>query len=205
MNNTIKAIAIFIAGVGAGVIASKKFFEEKYKRIADEEIASVKEVYSEKVVNKAEEKTETTHDEIENELAKVFPNLFKVDRDSYSKILNELRYSKDDSNKKETEEITIIEPKPYVIPPEEFDEGDYQTETLTYYADGVLTDDFDNVIENVEAMVGEDSLNHFGEYEPDSVYVRNDAFKTDYEILLDVRNHPEHSTSYTCQYPGDDE
>lgn len=80
--------------------------------------------------------------------------------------------------------------KPYVIAPEEFGEmDDYETVSLTYYSDGVLTDDFDNEIEDVEGMVGEDSLDHFGEYEDDSVFVRNDRYKTDYEILLDLRKY----------------
>ena len=78
---------------------------------------------------------------------------------------------------------------PYVIAPEEFGElDDYETETLTYYKDKVLADDWDNRIENVDDLVGEESLTHFGEYEEDSVYVRNDTTKTDYEILLDERN-----------------
>lgn len=197
MNSTIKTIAIFAAGIGAGVIASWKFFEAKYKRIADEEIASVKMVYSQKAANKAEEKTETTHDEIEH-------NLTNIDHSSYNKMLNDLGYSKDNPDKKEKEEITIVGSKPYVIPPEDFDEYDYITETLTYYADGVLTDDFDNVIEDVESLVGEDSLKHFGEYEDDAVYVRNDACKTDYEILLDVRKYAD-IPKYKMAYPGDDE
>ena len=80
--------------------------------------------------------------------------------------------------------------EPYVISPEEFDENeDYNTVSLTYYADGVLTDERDNVIVDVDSIVGEDSLNHFGEYEDDSVFVRNDELQTDYEILLDTRNY----------------
>ena len=39
----------------------------------------------------------------------------------------------------------------------------------------------------MEEMVGFESLNHFGEYEDDSVFVRNDAKKCDYEILLDQK------------------
>ena len=38
---------------------------------------------------------------------------------------------------------------------------------------------------DVENTIGIDSLNHFGEYEEDSVFVRNDIKKCDYEILLD--------------------
>ena len=52
-------------------------------------------------------------------------------------------------------------------------------------------DENDEVIEDVEDAVGIDSLNHFGEYEDDSVFVRNDARKCDYEILLDQRTYSE--------------
>ena len=79
--------------------------------------------------------------------------------------------------------------KPRVIPPEEFGEEDYAVISLNYYADGVLADDWDKVIEDVENTVGEDFANHFGEYEDDSVFVRNDELEKDYEILLDMRNY----------------
>lgn len=36
-------------------------------------------------------------------------------------------------------------------------------------------------------MVGLDYYTHFGEYEDDSVYIRNDAMKCDFEILADNR------------------
>ena len=47
------------------------------------------------------------------------------------------------------------------------------------------------IVDDIEKVVGEDSLEHFGEYEDDSVYVRNDSKKCDYEILLDQRNYQE--------------
>jgi hypothetical protein len=77
-----------------------------------------------------------------------------------------------------------------VISPAEFDtEDDYEVYSLTYYADGVLADEQNNPIEDVDNMVGRDSLNHFGEYEDDSVHVRNDAMKCDFEILRDLSNY----------------
>ena len=61
--------------------------------------------------------------------------------------------------------------------------------SLTYYADQVLTDENNEEVDDVEEIVGEESLTHFGEYEDDSVFVRNDRLKCDYEILLDQRNY----------------
>ena len=80
--------------------------------------------------------------------------------------------------------------KPYVIKPEEFGEIlEYESISLTYYADGVLADEYDEVIDDVDEIVGEESLTTFGQYEDSAVFVRNDARKTDYEILLDLRNY----------------
>ena len=77
---------------------------------------------------------------------------------------------------------------PHVIPPEEFDtKPDYETVSLTYYADNVLADEMDDIVEDVDDRIGEDSLTHFGEYEDDSVFVRNDAMRIDFEILADQR------------------
>ena len=76
-----------------------------------------------------------------------------------------------------------------VIPPHELGEADgYEVESLTYYADGVLTDDWDHPIEDVVGYVGEDFSSHFGEYEEDAVHIRNDILKKDFEILKDLTN-----------------
>ena len=81
-------------------------------------------------------------------------------------------------------------PAPYVISPDEFGGvEEYEKISLSYYADGILADDDDEVMENADEIVGLDSLTHFGEYEDDSVFVRNDVMKCDYEILLDHRNY----------------
>ena len=75
--------------------------------------------------------------------------------------------------------------KPYVIKPEEFGENsEYSQITLTYYSDGVLADDNDEMLDDdAGQIVGTDFMDHFGEFEEDSVFIRNDRRKTDYEIV----------------------
>lgn len=83
-----------------------------------------------------------------------------------------------------------MEMKPYVISPEEFGEfEDYERISLSYYADQILADEDDEKVEDVDNVVGLESLAHFGEFEDDSVFVRNDRLKCDYEILLDQRTY----------------
>lgn len=77
---------------------------------------------------------------------------------------------------------------PYVISPDEFGElEDYTKVSLTYFADGVLADECGEIVDDVEEIIG-DGLDHFGEYEDDSVFVRSDAKRCDYQILKDLRD-----------------
>ena len=104
----------------------------------------------------------------------------RIDTDRYRKVLEDHKYSHSDPC-----EDDGINAAPYVISPDEFGEADdYDMISLTYYADKVLADDWNDPIEDIEATVGSDSLTHFGEYEEDSVFVRNDRLRVDYEILL---------------------
>ena len=116
----------------------------------------------------------------------------KPDLKEYAERLKKEGYTRYSDFGSDEEEKPVSEAGPYVIPPEQFgDDEEYEQISLTYYADGVLADENDEVIEDVEDAVGIDSLNHFGEYEDDSVFVRNDARKCDYEILLDQRTYSE--------------
>lgn len=84
---------------------------------------------------------------------------------------------------------------PYVISPDEFGEMDgYAQISLTYFDDGILSDDKGVIIEDPEEIVG-DALDHFGEYEEDSVFVRSDPKRCDYEILRDLRSYAEFRTT----------
>ena len=205
MNSTLKGVLIFVLGAAAGSLATWKLIEKKYKDIAQEEIDSVKDTFSKMKKNEYPDKLEDypdfeefddsdDSDDVEEEPK---PEQ-KIDRNNkpdiveYAKILSETGYTNyaERQDKKEKKGVEPVEDeRPYVISPDEFGEKDgYENVTLTYYADGVLTDYFDNVISNVDEVVGFDSLDHFGEYEDDVVFVRNEKMETDYEILRDLRD-----------------
>lgn len=169
MNN--KTILAFLIGATTGSVVTWKLLKTKYEQIAQEEIDSVKEVYSKKFENSDDEEPEPI-----NEIDE------KPDLSIYTKKLKDQGYLQEfDEEEGDSEDME----KPYVISPDELGDLDYPIVSLTYYADKILADDDNNVIEDVDNIIGLDSLNHFGEYEADSVHVRNDKKKTDYEILLD--------------------
>lgn len=173
MKNKMACVFAFILGAAVGSVASWKLLKTKYEIIAQEEIDSVKEIFAMHKGNKdvdAQDNEEFT-DADKNELDRVLEN------EKYS------TYSKKEKGDDDVE-------KPYVISPEEFGELDgYSTISLNYYADKVLADDDHNVISGDELAetVGTEFPSHFGEYEDDSVFVRNDRLRTDYEILLDTQ------------------
>jgi hypothetical protein len=184
MNKTINFM-MFVLGVAVGSVVTWRYVEKKYKQIAQDEIDSVKEVFS----RREAEFTENAEARIKADNAKEKPNVVE-----YTAWLHKQGYTNYsdmvDEKPEEAKEESMSVDKPYVIAPEEFgDLDDYETISLTYYADQILADDNDVIVDDVEDVVGFDSLNSFGEYEDDSVFVRNDRLKCDYEILLDQREY----------------
>lgn len=180
MDRSLTTAIAFIFGAAAGVAATWKFFEEKYARIAQEEIDSVKEVFS-----KRDKKDDTPKPEpVEEKKESSEPVFSRSEVKKASEIIDYSGYSADPI------ETQIEEPKPYVIPPEAFgelEEEGYTNVSLTFCSDQIVIDDNNDILEDVNDVIGFDSLSHFGEYEDDAVYVRNDKLHCDYEILLDQR------------------
>lgn len=182
MNNVIKGLFIFAAGVAVGVIGTKKFFETKCERITQEAVDSLKEVYTYKKPesdseNESEDDPEPSPKDIANK------NKYKPDILEYSNILKKEGYVKDEEDE---EEVT----NPYIISPDTFGD-EYETVSLTYYSDGVLEDDLNGIVKNPKELVGTEYPEHFGEYEDDTVFVRNDEKQIDYEICRDHRKYSE--------------
>ena len=174
MNDTLSKVLIFAAGAVIGSAVTYKLLNGKYTDRAEQEIKEIKEYY--------ECKYSTDEYSSYDKCIKENPDFTESEKEEYCDIVKNYIGEKGGSEKME------IGTCPYVIRPEEFDtEDDYDAYSLTYYKDGVLTDDDDNIIEDIRNTVGEDFASHFGEYEDDSVFIRNDRLKTDYEILKDCR------------------
>ena len=182
MNKGLVGTLAFVIGAAAGSLVTWKIVKTKYEQLAREEIEEVREYYATK--DKEDMILDLDALSLEaTERTSVEPA--KADgRTEYSSIAS--LYSTND----EGGEKPVSRREPYVISPAEFGEDDnYETITLIYYNDGVLADHDNNRIEDIEACIGYEALNHFGEYEDDSVYVRNDDTMMDYEVLLDESNY----------------
>lgn len=196
MNKAIGMAAAFIFGAAAGAAGAWYFCKTKYERIAQEEIESVKTVFSEKAkfdTSKApvdhQDESEKEHVFTTSDLTKnkEFHNMYgymtKTDNEDVPKAQND-----------------IPEPRPFIITPSEYgDQDDYELVALNYYRDHILVADVDNeIIEDVDDIIGFESLNHFGENEedPDVIFVRNDKHMCDFEVHRDPRSYEESRDDY---------
>lgn len=180
------AFIAFIAGAAIGSAVAWGFAKKKYEEIAREDIDSVREYFFKKYSD-AEDSEDTASPEEKPHIEDQKPDIME-----YAARLGKQGYKSYDNFSKEKEEVGTPGEKPYVISPDEFGEiEDYSKISLSYYADGVLCDDMDVPVDHIDEIVGADYADHFGEYEDDSVFIRNDARRCDYEILRSLRLYSE--------------
>lgn len=194
MKGILSKVLIFAAGAAVGSAITWRILKTKYEKLATEEIELAYKRFSKKedteeVIKNEPESKEMPHDEIDIGLTDLRDKLKQLGYTDYEHAdFSNIDYSKIDYSKvlnKEGGIKTVM--KPRIITPEEFEEEeDYEIVGLCYYTDGVLADEFGDVVDDVEGTVGCDSLNHFGDYEddPECVYVKNDELQIVYEILL---------------------
>lgn len=189
-----KGLCIFAAGALAGAAVAARAVRDKYQQEAEEEIAEMREYYRELRKENVEkypvqseeveaEKEESTKDEYD-EIVKGYTN--------YTQYLSKAAAKYFDTETKENKKEERTNYEPFIIDVEEFGEDPtYDTATLTYYKDKVLTNDLDDVIDY--SVAGEENLKIFDEH-PDckAIYVRDDIYMVDYEIIRDPYQYDEY-------------
>lgn len=207
MNKTMFGVVMFVAGAAIGSAATYKFVKTKYERISREEIDDVKEYYrnlnnDDAYTDEPEvedcDSSEPENDEIEVEEVRPTRVGEKPDLVEYANLLAQYRAEEaafENQNKQEGGDEDMEYDDPYVISPDDFDENNsYDRIGLTYYVDGVVVDDCDDVLDDdeIDVQIGRDWINSFGEYgDDDVIHVRNEQSKTDYEIVRDPRKYSE--------------
>ena len=181
-----KGLLIFAAGLAVGAVAGAVLVKNKVLADAKAEIDEVREYYRESRGQKDEHVEEVK--EVEKKEYELKDIQIKDDPKTEKEHTNYSQITK--MYMSEDEYQTPMYDDPFVIDPSEFGEiPEYDTETLTYFADGVLVDDVDDVIEEPDIVVGLENLKVFEEFGATSVYVRNDIYRTDYEIIRDDWNY----------------
>ena len=217
MNRNLLVSIAFVVGAATGVAATFTYAKNKYAKIAQEEIDSVKEVFSKKAkddVVKTEEDEDIEDDrpsyseESKEEFVEEFRPATPEEAKAYERATRHYRALAEDEKtleekvKEKTFSIVrdcnritgeggneVLADKPYIIKPNEFGEKDYDEVTIVAYSNGKFTSyDTGDLMDEfeIEDAIGDIDPNaHFGDYEEDSVFIRNDERGIDYEVLRD--------------------
>lgn len=172
---SVKYLFVFAMGTLTGTFVGAQIAKKKYAELAEEEIEEVRAYYKEREKEVKEVEEPKAVEAPEKEEA-------KEEIKEYSNIIRRGNYVANDE-----EEQTNTQYAPYAIDPSEFGkDGEYDTMTCTYFADGILVDDVEQEFEDWDLHVGRHHIDIFNEFpEATCVYVRNDYDGMDYEILKD--------------------
>lgn len=193
MKSALSELCIFIGGALIGSSITYLVVKNKYEKIIDEEIESVKETYEDAYGEKT--KTAKLVESMDGAMnpreknQKAYEELIRqYKNDESTEDEEDEEDEEDDSDEQEGDDDDMVEP--YIITPDEFGDTGYETICLTLYADGVIEDDEGDMWsdDDISVLLGRDSLSHMGENvdDPDVLYVRNENEEVDYEIARDV-------------------
>lgn len=193
-NKYIMAIISFFGGVvtgGLGVYIAKmtKYNKDFQKKLKEMEAYYAKKGHKTKPATKKDKETPkiTTAErkDMMDEAKKI------AAREGYKKHYGRIILDEDDDAIVYEEEDAPIPDdvtslRPYLIEPNQFgDQEMYEMETWSLYQDGVVTNEEDAPMdeETIENYIPIDALEQLKASDEDSVFVRNESRRTDYQII----------------------
>lgn len=183
-----KNFLIFISGAAAGSITTWLLIKKYYETISDEEIKSVIENF--KVSRQEEPKEEEVAEQSDT------PSFNVKDLGEYRKI-NETNYAVPAATEEvhELDDVDLpfyptddADDTPFPINPDYFGSSGNDTAIVTYYSKSNVLANEAGIELSVHDILGDDFMSHFGDYEPGTLYMRNNRFGVDYEVILDDRS-----------------
>lgn len=180
-------VIAFVAGAAVGYFAASYLLKDKYEKRFQQEVSSTIEAFKS---NKKDD--EVTHKD--EKLKAVSDEVVVADIKEYAKNIGKHDYSevKDDEPSEENKDDGIDHTKPYMITEEEVDAYmNYSITQWNYYADGVLTDENNEVVEDVSTTIGKEVFEYLKRTSESAIYVRNDLLELDYEILKNEMTYAE--------------
>lgn len=206
MTTNTKLIISFVLGAAVGGAGTWFGVRTVYAKRSEADILSVKEAFRERIENMKVgldelkdgiDKLAGTSEETDISEPTVLTTEKIQDKENVLDYIRGRKYTQysrkipaGENSESNSEETDIL--KPYVIPPEDYGEfDDYGKVSLYYFADKIVADEQAVVLDNVDEILG-DALEHFGEYEDDSVYCRSDLRRCDYAILKNLDTYAEY-------------
>ena len=217
-----KTILAFLLGAASGAVGTYVCLREATERYISNEIQAFKEEWSEThktPENGVYESTEASQEGSEDESkANMTKNSLEEGRKQAQAIIKKRNYAtalpENEQEKIPEEEIEKVIPGISRITYEQYrDDEDYKKTTIDFLPDAENDDDPDgyamveetnegdiNVITNAREMVGNEVFEDLCKIVDDTLYIRNDLTKTDYQVVryecMTVNEYMEHHNIY---------
>lgn len=174
---------IFFFAIGAAIGATVTYFYtvSKEREKNERDIAELKAYYNNEFKEKLAQKHEKMAKNDENSPKMELQNSNDNSENQYEKVI--------ESVKEENSPVLKVDPPKenrVIISGDEFLEDDeYDKETLYYFEeDEVFSDPEYVVVPDGINLVGKENLDHVGMFEDNVLYVRNELFGKDYEVIF---------------------
>lgn len=192
MNNKLVGFMSFVVGAAAGALGAHLYLKEKYHKESQDKVEEALELVR-KLRNK-KPPAEVLAERMKQEEAIDIPPIPGEDREEYEQAMSYNKVYQVPEKVEPKVELNPKSPRSYYV--QDIDIGDlddYEIVHWTYYQDGVIADENDREISlmELEESVPQGILSRFATEDIDSLYVRNDVFKCEYEILVDERTYEE--------------
>lgn len=195
MTKTLDYVITFAIGLTAGVLCAKSYYENKYKTLAEEEIASVKEAFK-------------TLEDHKQRMSKIVHEEKTEDDENYEELIVKSEYSKPNKAAEVTDYHTFYktdtvkedievkmaekefpreEVRPRIISQADYDETELSFDKMSctfYIPDRIVVDDLSREVVEPD-LIGEENIEYiFNSSEP-IICVRNERIGVDMEISKD--------------------
>lgn len=190
MNQKLFNVLMFTTGAAIGSLVTWKIMKVRCERIIQEEVDAFKEGWVNLTRESGVDYKVNNDDNDDDEEEELDEDDEDPAMTEYHRIVNRYRNYGEEGGNGDEDEVPYVN-GPRLITPEEFgDNPDHGNYCLSYYADGILADDWDETYD-VEETIGEDALEHFGDHVDDVVHIRNERLSADYEVTKDPRTFAE--------------
>lgn len=177
----------FFAGAAISGGITWLITRDYYQKIAKDEVDQVRQHYSGKIHELSATAQQAKMDQIKQEAeaaATKYDTAATTDESAWIKKESERQAVSYDQDYRPPKTHTEFK-DPYVITPEEFsDSFTFEKKTYLLFKDDVFFDESTELpVPEALNIIGEENLEQMGAIEPNTLYVRNEKYGTDYEII----------------------
>ena len=198
-----KQILIFVLGAGLGGLLGYKYAEKKMAELNEKDIAELKAYYNNEYMGKLLKNNEQMN-EIADKISELDEQIGSENAENgidnsdnsnenaeWNEKVEEIKEKAVKKTKKSTKKAKNepVEPPTesrLIISAEEFlEENDFDKETMYYYEEDEIfcTPEYEIVHEGID-LIGKENLDNVGMFEDGVLYVRNELYGKDFEIIF---------------------